>query len=82
MKDMKRALRRHHATRLGKARHFHWGRDIRNEAKYIGIAINTPCTCSCWMCGNPRRHLNEVTLQEKIADLDQKQNAEGIDNQD
>lgn len=21
--------------------------------------------CSCWMCGNPRRHLGEVTLQER-----------------
>lgn len=76
MKDMKRALRRHHAARLGKARRFHWGRDIRNEPKYLGMAINTPCSCSCWMCGNPRRHLKKVTLQEKLADLDQKHGTE------
>lgn len=21
--------------------------------------------CSCWMCGNPRRHFGEVTMKEK-----------------
>lgn len=76
MKDMKRALRWHHDASLGAARRFHWGRDIRNEPKYLGMAINTPCSCSCWMCGNPRRHLNEVTLQEKLVDLNQKHNTE------
>jgi 4-hydroxyphenylpyruvate dioxygenase-like putative hemolysin len=24
----------------------------------------TPKACSCWMCGNPRKHLNEITRQE------------------
>lgn len=23
--------------------------------------------CSCWMCGNPRRHFGETTLQERKA---------------
>ena len=26
--------------------------------------------CSCWMCGNPRRHFGKKTLQERIADED------------
>jgi len=23
--------------------------------------------CSCWMCGNPRRHFGDVTRQEALA---------------
>ena len=64
MKDMKRALRRHHVARLKAARRFHWGRDIRQDAKSLGKVVDTPCPCSCWMCGNPRRHFKEATLQE------------------
>ena len=30
-------------------------------------AANHLKVCSCWMCGNPRRHLGEVTLQERRA---------------
>lgn len=67
MKDMKRALRRHHAARLKAARRFYWGRDIRHDAKLIGKAIDTPTPCSCWMCGNPRRYGNELTCQERRA---------------
>ena len=22
-------------------------------------------TCSCWQCGNPRKHLGEITIQER-----------------
>lgn len=29
--------------------------------------------CSCFMCGNPRKHWKEKTLQEKKADLDEKE---------
>lgn len=67
MKDMKRALRRHHVARLKAARRFHWGRDIRHDAKSLGKAVDTPCLCSCWMCGNPRRHHGEISRQELIA---------------
>lgn len=64
MKNMKRALRRHHVARLKAARRFHWGQDIRHDAKSIGKVVDTPCPCSCWICGNPRRHLKELTRQE------------------
>nr|WP_222532555.1 hypothetical protein [Azospirillum sp. 412522] len=26
-------------------------------------------SCSCWMCGNPRRWLGEVTMQERRQDV-------------
>ena len=67
MKDMKRALRRHHAARLKHARGHYWGHDIWHEPKLLGKVINTPTPCSCWMCGNPRRHFKELTRQERRA---------------
>lgn len=66
-----RALRRHHQARLKKARRFLWGprRDLHSEpGRAIGIAIDTPKPCSCWMCGNPRRYFGERSLQELRAD--------------
>lgn len=65
MKNMKRALRRHHVARLKAARRFHWGRVIRHDANAVGKVVDTPCPCSCWMCGNPRRHFKEVSRQEQ-----------------
>lgn len=64
MKDMKRALRRHHVARLKAARRFRFGLDLRHNAKALGKVVHTPCPCSCWMCGNPRKHFMQVTLQE------------------
>ena len=64
MKNMKRAMRRHHAARLKHARGHHWGRDIRHEPKLLGKVVDTPTPCSCWMCGNPRRYFKELTRQE------------------
>jgi len=34
------------------------------DAGWIGRAAQTPKPCSCVMCGNPRKHLGEVTRQE------------------
>lgn len=65
MKDMRRALRRHQAARLKAARRFHWGRDIGDDPAALGKVVDTPCPCSCWMCGNPRRHFKEVSRQER-----------------
>jgi hypothetical protein len=31
---------------------------------------NHLASCSCWMCGNPRRWNGERTLRERRADLD------------
>ncbi len=34
----------------------------------LGKHVNSPASCSCWMCGNPRKHFDEKTRQEKIWD--------------
>ncbi len=39
-------------------------RDIGKNAAVHGAA------CSCHLCGNPRKHFNELTPQEKRAQLD------------
>lgn len=51
-----RAYRRHHMRRLKKKR-LAWNGDIRQ--------YRTPCMCSCYMCGNPRKHFGELTIQER-----------------
>lgn len=39
--------------------------DVRDRKKCQGKASKTAVPCSCWMCGNPRKHQGERTLQEK-----------------
>jgi hypothetical protein len=34
----------------------------------IGQLAHTPHNCSCYMCGNPRKHWNDKTMQEKRMD--------------
>jgi len=64
-----RSDRIHHRERLKKARRFHWGKDLRSDPKEAGVVVDTPTKCSCWMCGNPRRHTGERTIQEQRADV-------------
>jgi hypothetical protein len=33
----------------------------------IGVRAHTPKTCSCQACGNPRKHWNQKTIQERRA---------------
>lgn len=68
----KRAIRRHHSTRLKRKRSnyitvtgFGDNIDIR-----IRKAVDTPTPCSCHMCGNPRKYFDEKTIQEKKFDLE------------
>lgn len=61
---MSREHSRHHRERLKKSRRFHWGRDLLAEPTVMAKAINTPTPCSCWMCGNQRKHVGG-TLQER-----------------
>lgn len=63
-----RSIRRHHRARLKASRRFHFGRDLRLEPKTLSRVVDTPCPCSCWGCGNPRRNLGERSLPERIAD--------------
>lgn len=72
-KNMARVERRHHAARLKAARHLYWGRRAdRGTAPLtttqLGILASTPAVCSCWMCGNPRKWLNEKSFQERKLD--------------
>ena len=56
-----RSLRIHHRKRIRKNRAHYCGGNI-------GKFIETPKMCSCWMCGNPRRHMRgkeRLTVQER-----------------
>jgi hypothetical protein len=63
MKPPKRAIRRHHYQRLKRKRKNYWYRNLSD--RHLGIVVNTPRVCSCPLCGNPRRHWNEMTVQER-----------------
>jgi len=39
--------------------------DAAYRARYVGKNAGTPHPCSCPMCGNPRRHFGERTVQER-----------------
>ena len=40
-----------------------------DDPAIIGAVAHTPAACSCTMCGNPRKHFNQITMQERKADL-------------
>jgi hypothetical protein len=63
MKDMKRAQRRHHVARLKRVCAGWLARDVRESPRHLGKRVTTPVPCSCWMCGNKRRH-EGLTIQE------------------
>ena len=66
MKDLKRALRRHHAARVKKARRNYWGYSVEGDARKLGILAKTPKPFSCFICCNLRR-TEGVTRAELIA---------------
>lgn len=43
------------------------GCDLEFTPRDIGIIAETAKPCSCDLCGNPRKHFNEITVQEKRA---------------
>lgn len=60
--------RRHHEERIkAKVRGYYVCRN-RQTPKVIGRHAQTPKPCSCEMCGNPRRHFAEPTIQERRAE--------------
>lgn len=67
-----RALRRHHMERLkAKWKRTQWKNQAStsfsssiSEAKQSGMFVKTRALCSCWMCGNPRKHLGLRSIQE------------------
>lgn len=71
----KRAIRRHHRERLKKTRRNYWSMDFDREfnpefldqeieTKKLGKVVNTPHPCSCYACGNPRKHFGEIPMRE------------------
>lgn len=41
---------------------------VNPSPKRIGMISSTPKSCSCHMCGNPRKHWKQKTIQEIKAD--------------
>jgi hypothetical protein len=60
----KRAIRRHHRNRIilkryEKVKMGQW------HVKNPGHLARNNTVCSCWMCGNPRKYFEELTVQER-----------------
>lgn len=65
----KRAERRHHYERRKRAvsrmfRHVWSDSKDMDRPEVLGRWADTRKPCSCYACGNPRRHFNEPTVQE------------------
>ena len=45
-----------------------WSLNDDDSKRLIGVRAHSPKLCSCWMCGNPRKYFNEMTIQEKRND--------------
>lgn len=59
-----RALTRHHDKRIKKKRIKSIRFLDKSDQRLVGVHATTACRCSCWMCGNQRKH-HGVTFQEK-----------------
>lgn len=72
MKNYKRAQRRFHRERIRNKRKSYWNaNDLPNghlDDVRLGIVTSTPATCSCWMCGNPRKYWGDKTRQELMSE--------------
>lgn len=71
-KNLARARRRHELSRIKRKRLDYYGGYVRSlptpeRNRHLGLFANTMPCCSCWMCGNPRRHFGELTLKERQA---------------
>ncbi|MDQ3749380.1 MAG: hypothetical protein M3367_10275 [Acidobacteriota bacterium] len=38
---------------------------LANDPKFVGKLARTRQSCSCFMCGNPRKYFNEKTVGER-----------------
>lgn len=84
MQKRTRALRRHHnaVKKQNVLGHLTFSWRLRNgetiPKREIGILAKTPHNCSCWMCGNQRKHFGSPLREERqlqMADI-----RKGIDN--
>lgn len=70
-KDRGRAQRRRQDSARMKAR----SRRIYPHDPKARLADHL-AACSCYSCGNPRYHFNELTMQERRADIQARQSCE------
>lgn len=66
-----RAIRRHHTARLKRNRQNYWGYHRTSPMSQAGLGkvSQYPCACSCFMCGNPRKHFKDGrSIQEQSFD--------------
>lgn len=76
---MDRALRRHHWQRVKNNRKKYWTVFPHEESpKRLGIITTTPCICSCWMCGNPRKYYKNSKAGMKISEIKKMESTELI----
>ena len=67
---MDQALRRHHRQRVKNNRKKYWTVFPHEESpKRLGIITTTPCICSCWMCGNPRKFYKNSKAGMKTSEI-------------
>lgn len=71
-KSFKRAQRRHEAKRLrNKRKNYHgYAKNFPdNLNRFLGMVVSTAKSCSCHMCGNPRKFYGNgtaaMTIQEQ-----------------
>ena len=62
-----RDWRRHQELRIKSRIADYYGGYARGNPRAVGRLAHARQPCSCWMCGNPRRHLGARTLQESRA---------------
>lgn len=62
----KRAQRIHHRERLKQKRrkytvNYNWAdlKESTNE-RWLGIIVDTPKPCNCWMCSKPKKHTASI----------------------
>lgn len=61
----KRSERRYRTQCIKEQRKSYWGWWKKTDAQ-LGVLSKTAKPCSCWMCGNPRKHWKQRTLKEEL----------------
>jgi rubredoxin len=77
---MNSAIRRHHYERRKAAAKYLFqyiykgpSAECAQDEGMMGLWANTRVPCSCPLCGNPRKHFNEITNQEYLAKISEEE---------
>lgn len=76
MEKFSRAQRRADIARLKQNRKNYYNlggsyQGIPHTERQLGRLVHTPTLCSCYCCGNPRKHFNAITCKEKLHIIDE-----------